>query len=102
MIVGQELEQNGDEITLTNHINTDDAEVRNWKRVQDGKGFIYSDGKLRGRLVAEIPEDEAAMLMTRNDQAGLDFYAFSMWGDKYALQRLLKRFPHWRASSGGF
>ena len=32
MIVGQELEELGDNIRLLNHINTDDAERENWQQ----------------------------------------------------------------------
>ena len=99
MIEAQELKQWGDEITLTNHINTDDTERENWENVQQGNGFIREKGQVVARVVANIPEVEAAMLRVRND---LDFLAFEYTGDKMALKRLLQRFPHWRSSSGGF
>ena len=97
MIVGQELEERGDEIRLRNHINTDDIERENWRGVQDGKGFIYENGDIKGRLIANIPVDEAAMLEAQYD---LDYLAFSRNNDKAALKRLIKRFPWWRCSSG--
>lgn len=99
MIIGQELKEHGDEITLTNHINTDDIERDNWQSVQSGNGFIRENGKLQGRLLANIPVEEAAMLEANYD---LDYLAFSRNNDKAALKRLLQRFPYWRASSGGF
>ena len=98
MIVGQELEERGDAITLTNHINTDDIERENWQGVQDSKGFIRENGEIKGRLIANIPVDEAAMLEANYD---LDYLAFSRNNDKAALKRLLRRFPYWRCSSGG-
>ena len=99
MIVGQELKERGDELTLINYINTDDAERENWRQVQQGKGFIRDQkGNVAGRLVANIPVDEAAMLETMKD---IDYLSFSLNGDKAALRRLLKRFPHWRCCEGG-
>ncbi len=98
MIVGQELEERGDEIRLLNHINTDEAERENWRRVQNGKGFIRdSRGEITGRLVAQIPVEEAAMLEAQKD---LDYLSWCS-GDKNAFRRLLERFPHWRCSEGG-
>ena len=98
MIVGQEIEERGDEVMLLNHINTDDAERENWHRVQQGKGFIRDEhGKIAGRLVANIPVEEAMMLQTMKD---IDYLSFSLNGDKNAFRRLLKRFPHWRCSEG--
>ena len=44
MIVGQELGEIGGEVKLLNHINTDDIERENWRKVQDGKGFMYENG----------------------------------------------------------
>lgn len=99
MLEAQEIREHGDEITLINHINTDDAERENWKSVQQGKGFILdSKGKTAARLVASIPVDEAAMLESMFD---IDYLSFSRNGDKNALRRLLKRFPHWKCSEGG-
>ena len=99
MLIGQSLLQHGDEYTLINHINTDGLERENWRRVQQGNGFIRENGDLKARVLCEIPGDEAAMLRANND---LDFLAFEHSHDKAALKRLLKRFPHWRCSSGGF
>ena len=98
MIVGQELYENGDEYRLINHINTDDIERENWKRVQQGNGFISENGKVVAREIAQIPVHEAAMLEANYD---LDYLAFSRNNDKAALRRLLQRFPHWRCASGG-
>lgn len=99
MLIGQELEELGGEVRLLNHICTDDVERENWLRVQAGKGFMYdSQGRLSGREVARIPVEEAAMLEALNDE---DYAAFSYCGDKGALRRLLKRFPHWRSAEGG-
>ena len=99
MIVGQELEERGGEIRLLNHINTDDAERENWKQVQEGKGFIRDEhGHVAGRLVANIPVEEAAMLETMKD---LDYLSFTRNGDKAAFRRLLQRFPYWRCAEGG-
>ena len=99
MIIGQELQERGDDFRLVNHLNTDDAERENWRGVQAGNGFIKENGKLQGRLIANIPVDEAAMLEANYD---LDYLAFSRNNDKAALKRLLQRFPYWRCSSGGF
>ncbi len=55
------------------------------------------DGKLVGRLIANIPVEEAAMLEANYD---LDYLAFTRNNDKAALKRLLKRFPYWRSSGG--
>jgi len=99
MITKQEFVENGDNYKLINHINTDDVERDNWQSVQSGNGFIRENGKLQGRLIANIPVEEAAMLEANYD---LDYLAFSRNNDKAALKRLLQRFPYWRASSGGF
>ncbi|MBQ4431880.1 MAG: hypothetical protein II877_10280 [Synergistaceae bacterium] len=99
MITGQELEFRGDELELTTHINTDDVERENWRRVQAGKGFMYdSRGTLAGREIARIPAEEAAMLEAQYD---IDYLSFSRNQDKNALRRLIARFPHWRCSEGG-
>ena len=99
MILGQELEEYGDEIQLLNHINTDDIERDNWRQVQEGKGFIRDEhGHVAGRHIADIPTDEAAMLEAQYD---LDYLSFSRNGDKNAFRRLLQRFPHWRCAEGG-
>ena len=93
------MEELGDGVRLLNHINTDDAERENWRSVQQGKGFIRDErGNISGRLVAQIPADEAAMLEHVKD---IDYLSFSRNGDKTALRRLLKRFPYWRCSEGG-
>ena len=98
MIV-QELEECGEELTLLNHINTDEEEQLNWQQAQAGKGFIYDEkGNLAGREIARIPVEEAAMLEAMCD---LDYLSFSRNGDKNAFRRLLKRFPHWRCCEGG-
>ena len=99
MLTAQEFERWGDEFKLTNHINTDDIERANWRDVQGGNGFIRENGEVVARVVARIPEDEAAMLRAQQD---IDFLAFEYTSDKNALKRLLQRFPHWRCSSGGF
>ena len=99
MIVSQEIEELGESVRLLNHINTDDAERENWRGVQRGKGFIRDErGNIAGRLVAQIPADEAAMLEAQKD---LDYLSFSRNGDKAVFRRLLKRFPYWRCSEGG-
>ena len=99
MILGQELEEHGDEIQLLNHINTDDIERDNWRQVQEGKRFIRDEhGHVAGRHIADIPTDEAAMLEAQYD---LDYLSFSRNGDKNAFRRLLQRFPHWRCAEGG-
>lgn len=100
MIVGQELTERGDNVTLLNHINTDDTERENWKSVQEsGKGFIRDKhGNVSARLVANIPVEEAAMLIALKD---IDYLSFTMNRDKNAFRRLLKRFPHWRCCEGG-
>ena len=99
-MIAQELEERGEELTLLNHINTDEEEKLNWQQAQStGKGFIYDEkGKLAGREVARIPMEEAAMLEAMCD---LDYLSFSRNGDKNAFRRLLKRFPHWRCCEGG-
>ena len=99
MIIHQELKEHGDEYHLKNYFDTDEVERENWKSVQEGNGFIRENGKLVGREIAQIPVEEAAMLEASYD---LDYLAFSRNNDKAALRRLLKRFPHWRSSSGGF
>ena len=100
MIAAQELDESGNEIRLINHINTDDEERINWQSVQDGKGFIRDvHNHVIGREVARIPVEEAAMLEAIHD---LDYLCFSRNNDKAALRRLLKRFPYWRCSEGGF
>ena len=100
MILAQELDELGDDVRLINHINTDDEERINWQSVQDGKGFIRDErNHVVGREVARIPVEEAAMLEAICD---LDYLSFSRNNDKAALRRLLKRFPYWRCSSGGF
>lgn len=98
MIVGQKLEELGEDVRLLNHINTDDAERENWSGVQQGKGFIRDlRGNIVGRLVANIPVEEAMMLETMKDT---DYLSFSRNGDKAAFRRLLKRFPYWRCCEG--
>ena len=97
-MIAQELEEHGEELTLLNHINTDEEEKLNWQQVQAGKGFIYDEkGNLAGREIARIPVEEAAMLEAMCD---LDYLSFSRNGDKNAFRRLLKRFPHWRCCEG--
>ena len=99
MIVGQEIEELGEEVRLLNHINTDEEERLNWEQSQQGKGFIRDEhGHVAGRHIANIPVEEAAMLETMKD---LDYLSFSRNGDKQAFRRLLQRFPHWRCSEGG-
>ena len=98
-MIEQELEERGGELTLLNHINTDDEERLNWESVQQGKGFIRDKrGKIAGREVARIPAEEAAMLEAMCD---LDYLAFTRNNDKAAFRRLLKRFPYWRCCEGG-
>ncbi len=99
-MITQELEVNGEDFTLRNRLDTDDEERINWSGVQEGKGFIYEKGKHfpSGRLVAQIPQEEAVMLESIYD---LDYLSFTRNGDKAAFRRLLKRFPYWRCSSGG-
>ena len=97
-MISQELEQNGEELKLRTHFNTDDEEKINWESTQHTNGFIYENKKLVGREVARIPVEEAAMLETLCD---IDYLSFSRNGDKNAFRRLLARFPHWRCASGG-
>ncbi|MBQ9526897.1 MAG: hypothetical protein IJR68_04735 [Fretibacterium sp.] len=95
----QELAVRGDEITITNHYDTDDEERYNWARAQEGKGFIRDErGGIQGREVANIPAPDAAMLEAAFD---LDWLAFSRNRDRAAFRRLLRRFPYWRACQGG-
>lgn len=94
----QDLDVSGDEVTLTTHYNTDDAEWENWhERQQIGKGFIREDGKLKGRHVARIPVEEAAHLRSMYD---IDFLSWEHNDDRAAFRRLLKRFPHWQVCDG--
>ena len=98
-MITQELEEHGEDLTLLNHINTDEEEKLNWQQVQAGKGFIYDEkGNLAGREIARIPVEEAAMLEAMCD---IDYLSFSRNNDKNAFRRLLKRFPHWRCCEGG-
>ena len=98
MIINQEIEENADNLTITNHINTDDEEKINWKQRQQGKGFIYDKYQhLAARQIALIPVEEAAMLEALGD---IDYLSFSLNGDKNALRRLLKRYPHWQSCEG--
>ena len=99
-MISQELEERGEELTLLNHINTDEEEKLNWQQTQSaGKGFIYDKkGKLAGREIARIPVEEAAMLEAMCD---IDYLSFTRNGDKNAFRRLLKRFPYWRCCEGG-
>lgn len=100
MIREQLLEESGNEVRLLNLIDTDDEEKLNWQSVQNGKGFILDEhNRVVGREVARIPVEEAAMLETLCD---IDYLCFSRNNDKAALRRLLKRFPYWRCSEGGF
>ena len=99
MVIGQEVEELGGEVRLLNHINTDEEERLNWEQSQQGKGYIRDGkGKISGRLVANIPIEEAAMLETMKD---FDYLSFSRNGDKKAFRRLLERYPHWRSCEGG-
>lgn len=99
MILGQKIEERGDNIQLLNHINTDETERDNWHQVQESKGFIKDEhGHVAGRHIADIPVEEAAMLEAQYD---LDYLSFSRNGDKNAFRRLLQRFPHWRCAEGG-
>ena len=95
----QELEFHGDEIRLINHFNTDEEERHNWASVQEnGKGFIRGrHGEIEGRVVANIPAPDAAMLEAQFD---LDWLAYTRNKDRAAFRRLLKRFPYWRACEG--
>ena len=95
----QELSLRGDEIKLTNRYDTDDEERHNWRCVQEGKGFIRGGkGEIQGRVVANIPAPDAAMLEAQYD---LDWLAYSRNRDRAAFRRLLARFPYWRACAGG-
>ena len=99
MIAGQEFEEKSGHYSLRNHIDTREEQRENWESVQHGKGFIRDRrGEITGRLVAQIPAEEAAMLEHVKD---LDYLSFSRNGDKAAFRRLLKRFPYWRCSEGG-
>ena len=74
-MISQEIEERGEELTLLNHINTDEEEKLNWQQVQAGKGFIYDEkGNLAGREIARIPMEEAAMLEAMCD---LDYLSLS-------------------------
>lgn len=95
----KELTRNGDEYRLKVNFNTDDIERENWKQVQQGNGFIRENGKLKARVLANIPVYEAQWLEANND---IDYLAWKHTHDRAALRRLLERFPHWRCSSGGF
>ena len=93
------MEELGEGVRLLNHINTDDTERENWRQAQAGKGFIRDErGHVAGRVVAQIPVEEAAMLEAQKD---LDYLSFTRNRDKAAFKRLLKRFPYWRCSEGG-
>ncbi len=61
-MITQELEQNGEELKLRTHFNTDDEQKINWETTQHTNGFIYENKKLVGREIARIPVEEAAML----------------------------------------
>ncbi len=100
MVTDEKIKFTDAEISLTRHINTDEIEKFNWQtRNENGKGFIYDDKqKLSGRLIAQIPADEANMLIALKD---LDYMSFRLNHDKNALRRLLKRFPHWVTAEGG-
>ena len=75
MIVEQELEERGDELTLLNHINTDDEERINWDCAQKCTGFIRDEkNHAIARTVARIPIEEAAMLEAMCD---IDYLSFS-------------------------
>ena len=98
MIVRQEIEEHDGEVRLFTHFNTDETEKENWRKVQEGKGFIRDKhGNVVGREIARIPMEEAAMLKAQYD---LDYLSFSENGDRAAFRRLLKRFPHWRCAEG--
>lgn len=100
MAVYQEFSENSDELKLVNHLNTDDAERLNWHQAQSaGKGFMRGEkGEINGRLVAQIPPEEAAMLEHNLD---LDWLSFTRNHDRAAFRRLLKRFPYWKCCEGG-
>ena len=99
MIACQEFEEKGGHYRLLTHIDTREEQRKNWESVKEGKGFIRDEsGEITGRLVAQIPAEEAAMLEHVKD---LDYLSFSRNGDKNALRRLLRRFPYWRCSEGG-
>ena len=98
MIVNQEISESKEKLILTNQINTDEEEEINWKQRQQGKGFIYgAKNNLKGRLIAQIPIEEAAMLEASKD---IDYLLFSRNNDKNALRRLIKRYPHWQCCEG--
>ena len=97
-MITQELEQNGEELKLRTHFNTEEEQKINWESAQHTNGFIRENGKLVGREIARIPAEEAAMLETLCD---IDYLSFSRNGDKNAFRRLLARYPHWRCASGG-
>ena len=61
-----------------------------------GKGMT-AGGNMR--KVANIDEEELYALMANGDIDALDF-AHSGYSDKYALRRLLQKFPRWRCSEG--
>ena len=61
-----------------------------------GKGMT-AGGNMR--KVANIDEEELYALIANGDIDALDF-AHSGYSDKYALRRLLQKFPRWRCSEG--
>jgi len=101
MAIYQEFEtdKDGEEFKLLNHLNTDDIERLNWETAQEnGKGFIRdAKGGVSGRLVANIPVEEAAMLEHNKD---IDWLSFKLNHDRAAFRRLLKRFPYWQCCEG--
>ena len=63
-----------------------------------GRSFEMTAGG-NMRKVANIDEEELLALMANGDIDALDF-AHSGYSDKYALRRLLQKFPRWRCSEG--
>jgi len=96
----RDVEVLGDEVKVTTRFNTDAEEKENWDRAQHSDGFIRDRrGRLQGRLLADIPVQEAAMLEANRD---IDWLSWRLNGDVSAFRRLLARFPHWRCSGGRF
>ena len=99
-MLAQELDIRGDALTLTTAYDTRDEERANRESAREnGRGFIRDGrGGLQGRVVANIPAPDAAMLEAVLD---LDWLCFSRNNDRAAFRRLLARFPHWKACEGG-
>ena len=91
------VDVDGSGVKLRLFVDSEETDKLNYiERKLLGKGMT-AGGNMR--KVANIDEEELYALMANGDIDALDF-AHSGYSDKYALRKLLQKFPRWRCSEG--